>query len=160
MFDRHGDKIGKIDSIYLDQHSGRAEWALVNTGLFGMRSTWVPIVEAVGEPNGVRVPVEKAAVRDAPNMDPQSDMSRDQEAELFRYYGLAYDDEVEQHGRPHHGETREHELHDDPGQRRQDARRGGPGGAPPSASGDSRGAAPASRSRKRCRPGRSSTGVA
>jgi len=100
MFDRHGDKIGKIDSIYVDQGSGRAEWALVNTGLFGMRSTWVPIGEAVSEPHGVRVPVEKATVKGAPSMDPDSEMSRDEEVELFRYYGLTYDD--------HRAETQGH----------------------------------------------------
>lgn len=105
MFDRHGDKIGKIDSIYVDQGSGRAEWALVNTGLFGMRSTWVPIGEAVSEPHGVRVPVEKATVKGAPSMDPNSEMSRDEEVELFRYYGLSYDD--------HGADTQGHDHHDE-----------------------------------------------
>lgn len=105
MFDRHGDKIGKIDSIYVDQGSGRAEWALVNTGLFGMRSTWVPIGEAVSEPHGVRVPVEKATVKGAPSMDPDSEMSRDEEVELFRYYGLSYDDHgADAQGHDHHEE--------------------------------------------------------
>ncbi|MGI8596414.1 MAG: PRC-barrel domain-containing protein [Thermoleophilaceae bacterium] len=108
MFDRHGDKIGKIDSIYVDQGSGRAEWALVNTGLFGMRSTWVPISEAVSEPHGVRVPVEKATVKGAPSMDPNSEMSRDEEVELFRYYGLSYED----HGADTHGHATEAQRHD------------------------------------------------
>jgi hypothetical protein len=35
MVDRDGDKIGTIDSIYLDDQTGQPEWALVNTGLFG-----------------------------------------------------------------------------------------------------------------------------
>lgn len=105
MFDRDGEKIGTIDSVYLDQQTGRAEWALVHTGLFGMRSTWVPIGDAVAEPNGVRVPVEKAAVKRAPSMDPDSDMSREEEAQLFRYYGRDYDDApAEARGRDRHGE--------------------------------------------------------
>ncbi len=30
-----GEKLGKIEEIYLDAETQRPEWALVNTGLFG-----------------------------------------------------------------------------------------------------------------------------
>ena len=42
MVDRDGDKIGNIDAIYLDDETGEPEWALVNTGLFGTKSSFVP----------------------------------------------------------------------------------------------------------------------
>ncbi len=35
MVDPDGDKIGTIESIYVDDQTGQPEWALVNTGLFG-----------------------------------------------------------------------------------------------------------------------------
>ncbi|HZB59087.1 MAG TPA: PRC-barrel domain-containing protein, partial [Actinomycetota bacterium] len=41
MVDRDGDRIGTIESIYVDDQTGQPEWALVNTGLFGTRSTFV-----------------------------------------------------------------------------------------------------------------------
>ena len=41
-----GERIGKIDEIYLDDRTGEPEWALVNTGLFGMRSSFVPLRDA------------------------------------------------------------------------------------------------------------------
>ena len=33
-----GEKIGKIDALYLDHESDRPEWASVHTGLFGSKA--------------------------------------------------------------------------------------------------------------------------
>jgi hypothetical protein len=46
MLDRDGSRIGSIDAIYLDDQTGQPEWALVNTGLFGTRSSFVPLAQA------------------------------------------------------------------------------------------------------------------
>ena len=61
MLDRDGDKIGKIDDIYEDKQTGRPEWALVNTGLFGTKKTFVPLHDAQPTGEDVRVPLEKSA---------------------------------------------------------------------------------------------------
>jgi uncharacterized protein (TIGR02271 family) len=88
LYDRDGDKIGKIDEIYEDAHSGRPEWALVNTGLFGTKSTFVPIGEASREGDDIRVPYEKAQVKDAPRIDPDGTLSTDEEQTLYSHYGM------------------------------------------------------------------------
>jgi uncharacterized protein (TIGR02271 family) len=93
LVDREGDKIGKIEEIYLDAQSDEPEWALVNTGLFGMKSTFVPIHDAGREGDALQVPFEKAHVKDAPNIDPDGQLSRQEESELYRYYGLDYADQ-------------------------------------------------------------------
>jgi len=36
--DRNGDKIGKGDTVYLDQQTDKPEWVLVTKGLFGTNS--------------------------------------------------------------------------------------------------------------------------
>ena len=46
MVDRDGNRLGEITDIYLDGDTERPEWAVVRTGLFGMRSTFVPLAEA------------------------------------------------------------------------------------------------------------------
>ena len=46
LIDSHGDKIGKIEEIYLDADSGVPEWALVTTGMFGTKQSFVPIQDA------------------------------------------------------------------------------------------------------------------
>jgi len=88
--DPNGDKIGTIDSLYLDQQTDKPEWALVNTGLFGTKSTFVPLAGATPRGEEVLVKVEAQQVKDAPKMEPDEQLSEQQEAELFRHYGIDY----------------------------------------------------------------------
>src|SRR5688500_10507658 len=88
--DRNGDKIGTIDAIYVDQQTDKPEWALVNTGLFGTKSSFVPIAGASPSGEDVVVPVEAQQVKDAPKMDSGQELAEQEEAELFRHYGIDY----------------------------------------------------------------------
>jgi len=95
MLDRDGDKIGKIDDVYEDKQSGRPEWALVNTGLFGTKKTFVPLRGAQPTGEDVRVPLEKAHVKDAPGIDADGELSESEERELFTHYDLAYETDAD-----------------------------------------------------------------
>jgi uncharacterized protein (TIGR02271 family) len=90
LLDRHGEKLGEIEEIYLDTGSDAPEWALVKTGLFGSKSTFVPLHDASREGDSIRVPYEKAQVKDAPRIDPDGALSAREEAELYRHYGMHY----------------------------------------------------------------------
>ena len=83
-------KIGTIDAIYVDDQTGQPEWALVNTGLFGTKSTFVPLAQATDTGDGVQVPYEKQLVKDAPQVDADQHLSEREEQELWRHYGLEY----------------------------------------------------------------------
>jgi hypothetical protein len=93
LVDRDGDKIGPIAEIYLDADTNAPEWATVKTGLFGTRQSFVPIRDATSEGELVRVPFEKSQVKDAPNIDPQQQLSRAEERELYEHYGIDYSGE-------------------------------------------------------------------
>jgi uncharacterized protein (TIGR02271 family) len=95
MLDRDGDKIGKIDDIYEDRQTGRPEWALVNTGLFGTKKTFVPLRGASPVGEDVRVPLEKAHVKDAPGIDADGELSESEERQLFTHYDLGYETDVD-----------------------------------------------------------------
>ena len=103
LVDSNGDKIGKIEEIYLDADSDAPEWALVTTGMFGSKQTFVPIQDAALGEDGIRVPFEKATVKDAPKVDPDGKLSEQEEDELYRHYGrqdtTARDDSVSRSGR-------------------------------------------------------------
>src|SRR3954470_21212297 len=90
MYDNDGDKIGNIDEIYLDQQTDEPEWAVVTTGLFGTKQTFVPIADATSTGDAVRVPYAKSQVKDAPGIDPDGALSHDEERELYRHYGRDY----------------------------------------------------------------------
>jgi PRC-barrel domain len=47
LLDRDSGRIGTIDAICLDDRTGQPGWALVNTGLFGTRSTTEHVRQAV-----------------------------------------------------------------------------------------------------------------
>jgi uncharacterized protein (TIGR02271 family) len=90
MYDNDLDKVGKIDEIYLDRETDEPEWAVVTTGLFGTKQTFVPIQDATATEDGVRVPYEKAQIKDAPGIEPDGALSHDEERALYRHYGRDY----------------------------------------------------------------------
>jgi uncharacterized protein (TIGR02271 family) len=100
MVDPAGDKLGTIDAIYLDDDTGQPEWATVTTGLFANKATFVPLAQAKAMGEDVQVPYAKDQVSDAPNMQADGQLSRDDEAELYRHYGLAYTEHRSDSGLP------------------------------------------------------------
>jgi len=90
LCDSHGEKIGSIEEIYLDNETNEPEWALVKTGMFGTKSSFVPLKDASLDGDTLSVPFEKDLVKDAPTMDPDGQLSQREEADLYRHYGLRY----------------------------------------------------------------------
>ena len=86
---RDGDKIGKVDEVYLDNASGQPEWVSVKTGLFGSHVSLIPLAQASKSGDTVVVPFDKDLVKDAPHHDPGAELSETDEADLYRYYGIA-----------------------------------------------------------------------
>jgi len=95
-----GDKIGKIEEIYLDAETEQPEWALVHTGLFGSASSFVPIANATTRDGDVQVPFEKAQVKDAPKLDPDGQLSQHDESALYAHYGMDYSESRSDSGLP------------------------------------------------------------
>jgi uncharacterized protein (TIGR02271 family) len=100
MVDPAGDKLGTIDAIYLDDDTAQPEWATVTTGLFGAKTTFVPLAQAQATGDSVQVPYDKQRVKDAPNMQADGQLSQDEEAELYRHYGLDYTESHSDSGLP------------------------------------------------------------
>jgi hypothetical protein len=94
MVDADGDKIGTIEAVFLDRQTGQPAWAAVKTGLFGHKHTLVPIRDAQMTDDGqVRVPLDKEQVKDAPRIDPDGELSPDEERRLWEHYGMSDYDE-------------------------------------------------------------------
>jgi uncharacterized protein (TIGR02271 family) len=88
-----GEKIGKVDEIYLDDRSGKPEWATVKSGMFGSKSNFVPLAGASSAGEDVSVQVTKNQVKDAPGVEADGELSQQEEAKLFEHYGVPYTDE-------------------------------------------------------------------
>jgi uncharacterized protein (TIGR02271 family) len=107
VISREGDKIGSIQDIYLDQDTEQPEWALVSTGWFGSRGTFVPLAEADQRGSDIVVPYTSDQVKGAPNMDANGELSQKEEADLYNYYGLNYTERSSDSGLPEGGTGRE-----------------------------------------------------
>jgi uncharacterized protein (TIGR02271 family) len=84
-----GEKIGKVEELYLDTNSQQPEWVSVTTGWFGTHRSLVPLADASEDGGDLRIPYAKAEVQEAPHYDPGTELSEEQESDLFRHYGMA-----------------------------------------------------------------------
>jgi uncharacterized protein (TIGR02271 family) len=85
---RGGEKIGGIGEIYLDDVTGEPEWVSVNTGLFGLSESFVPLQAARIEGNDIQVDYDKELVKDAPRVSTGGHLTPEEEQRLYDYYGL------------------------------------------------------------------------
>jgi uncharacterized protein (TIGR02271 family) len=118
--DHDGEKIGTIEEIYADADTGKPEWLAVKTGLFGMKLSFIPIAEATETASGVRVPYDNHQVKDAPAVEADGELSQQEEANLYRHYGLGYSEARSDSGLPR-GNGRDTVGHDTSGPTTDDA---------------------------------------
>jgi len=88
VVDREGDKIGVLETVYMDGATGQPEWLAVKTGLFGRKGTFIPVAGVGADGSALQVPYEAGFVKDAPNVDSgEGGLSGEEEAGLYQYYG-------------------------------------------------------------------------
>jgi uncharacterized protein (TIGR02271 family) len=90
VVDSDGDKLGKVEEIYQDTESGQPEWALVDTGLFGGKSNFVPLAGARPSGEEVQLNFSKEQIKDAPGIEVDGELSSAEEQALFEHYALGY----------------------------------------------------------------------
>ena len=82
-----GDKLGTVESFFVDDRTGQPTWVAVTTGLFGARHSIVPAVGATWDDGALVLPVSAEAVKSAPTMK-GNHLDPGEEAELRRHYGV------------------------------------------------------------------------
>ena len=85
-----GAKLGKVDTLYLDNQTGQPEWAAVKSGLFGNHVSLVPLSQAQFDGTALTVPFGKEQLKTAPHLDPDTELSPEAEQDLYKHYGLDY----------------------------------------------------------------------
>jgi len=89
VYDQSGEKIGKVDDLFLDEND-RPEYIGVKMGFLGLRSTLIPmeIAQVDDADRSVRVSQDKGYVKDGPTFDDDSDITPEFEEQVYSYYGL------------------------------------------------------------------------
>lgn len=89
VVDRDGDKLGKVAQVYLDNDTRDPSWVTVKTGLLGTNESFVPLDKSDYADGTITVPFEKSYIKDAPPIAEDGELVREQEDELYRYYGIS-----------------------------------------------------------------------
>jgi hypothetical protein len=87
VVDRNGADIGVCAALLLDATTGLPEWIYVERAEVTLI---VPLLEAHVSGGRVHVTVTRAHADGAPRFSPTDELSRDQEAALYRHYGIEY----------------------------------------------------------------------
>src|SRR5919107_4396461 len=90
VYDRDGDKIGKVDDLFVDEND-QLEYIGVKMGLFGLSGTTLIPWEAVRVDEGehrIEVSVDKETVKNGPAFDNDEDITPDYEERIYSHYGL------------------------------------------------------------------------
>jgi sporulation protein YlmC with PRC-barrel domain len=81
-----GTKVGKVEDIYIDEQTGRLEWAEVKTRILGLKTSLVPLRSAGRTARGLRVPFDKRHIKAAPDRESGIELTPADEAALLEYY--------------------------------------------------------------------------
>jgi uncharacterized protein (TIGR02271 family) len=99
VYDPDGDKIGKVDDLFVDEND-QPEYIGVKMGLLGTRSTLIPwqMVEVREDESTLIVSADDAHVKDGPTFDDDQDITPEFESGVYSYYGLQQSGSTEDRG--------------------------------------------------------------
>jgi hypothetical protein len=91
LTDRNGEKIGKLQDVYVDVETDEPQFATVKEGLIHRHLTFVPLGGIRVAPDSLEAAVFKAQVEDAPNIEQHGEeLSQADESRLYHHFELNY----------------------------------------------------------------------
>ena len=91
IVDRNGEKIGKLQDVYVDVETDEPQFAAVKEGFIGRHLTFVPLGGIRIGPEDLQVSVTKDKVRSAPNIEMHGEeLSQADESALYHHFEMNY----------------------------------------------------------------------
>jgi hypothetical protein len=91
LIDNAGEKIGKLEGVYVDVETDEPMFGTVKEGFIGRHLTFVPLAAVTTGPDYLQVAVSADAVKEAPNIELQGDeLSQADESRLYHHYEFNY----------------------------------------------------------------------
>jgi sporulation protein YlmC with PRC-barrel domain len=91
LVDPDGEKIGKLQDVYVDVENDEPQFATVKEGFIRRHLTFVPLGGITVGPDDLRVTVSKERVESAPNIEPHGEeLSQADESALYHHFELNY----------------------------------------------------------------------
>ncbi len=111
VYDKDGDKVGSLSQIYLDDATSEPSWATVNTGLFGMSESFVPLEGASARGEDLHVGYTKDQIEDAPGIDEDHHLEPGDEDRLYEYFAMHGDGRAAVDTHDHQHDDHKHDDH-------------------------------------------------
>jgi uncharacterized protein YrrD len=91
LLDRNGEKIGKLQDVYVDVENDEPQFATVKEGFIGRHLTFVPLAGLQIGPDDLQVTVTKDEVQSAPDIELHGDeLSQAEESTLYHHFEMNY----------------------------------------------------------------------
>jgi hypothetical protein len=91
LVDADGEKIGKLEDVYVDVETDVPQFATVKEGFISRHLTFVPLGGVTVGPDQLQAAVTRAQVQAAPNIEQHGEgLSQDDESALYHHYELNY----------------------------------------------------------------------
>jgi sporulation protein YlmC with PRC-barrel domain len=91
LVDRNGERIGKLQDVYVDVETDEPQFATVKEGFIGRHLTFVPLGGIKVGPESLQAAVSRQQVQDAPNIEQHGEeLSQADESSLYHHYELNY----------------------------------------------------------------------
>ena len=91
LVDNQGNKLGSVDGVWVDDATSRLEFIGVKTGWLAGKTHLVPAQDArLDEGNRqIAVPFSQDRIKDAPSFSADTELSPQDEDQIYAYYGLS-----------------------------------------------------------------------
>jgi len=91
LVDINGEKIGKLQDVYVDIENDEPQFATVKEGFIGRHLTFVPLGGIQIGPDDLQVAVTKEQVESAPDIDLHGEeLTQADESTLYHHFELNY----------------------------------------------------------------------
>lgn len=88
-FDSNGEKLGDVQEVFVDDHSGQPTFVEVKHGLFGMSSSLVPLKGHRLQGEDLQLAFPKDRIKDAPDVNADEGLTPEEQNRIFEHYGIA-----------------------------------------------------------------------
>jgi hypothetical protein len=91
LVDRVGERIGKLQDVYVDVENDEPQFGTVKEGFIGRHLTFVPLGGIKVGPDELQVSVTREQIKAAPNIEQHGEeLSQAGESALYHHYELNY----------------------------------------------------------------------
>jgi len=86
--DSNGNKVGKVDGVWVDDATNALEFIGVKIGMLMGKTHIIPVTQGQTGSGTITVPYAESQIKDAPSYSGDAELSPDDEDQIYSYYGV------------------------------------------------------------------------